>query len=372
MKNRIKLDDFDLLKELVIYDSLDLPLSTSLHIYDFNPNSSTYLGLLGNYVIGFNTEEKVFSFDRFGEGPNEYHYMNPFFAKTKFLRDTLVMINGNNYLKLYDFNGDLQRKICINDNAAFKIRHFLGKSSIDSTKYYFQGINKEYDHSKGVTDFDLDNQRIFFEFSEKDMKSRQYGKFEKENIIRDKKRSYIFYKPLITYNDTLNTIDVIFSAEPKLYRYDMNNEASYKVIELQPESYGKMEFLPEKQRKPSTFDPRDRFTYLSNSYYKNLYSKADTIITCYRAGIDRFIVNNERPYIEEVTDYVDFINDNFRYYINYYVKGKKICRDINVPHKHLILHIGNTNNIALKKLGQDIIVKGTPIQRIYFARISDS
>ncbi|MFA8298778.1 MAG: hypothetical protein ACEPOV_01305 [Hyphomicrobiales bacterium] len=354
--------------ELIIYDSVDLPDNKIIYIKDYNQSINTFVGIFGTTVVGFNQDSVVFSFNRMGDGPEEYNNdLLPKYSNVRFDTDSSLMINSYNKLKYYTLKGDFIKSFKIDEAAIYAQRNILGCHPDDKSLFFFQGDNtwNEEDREIHKTPLEYDLVPNFFTYSSIDSTTQAYGAPEKENAMRIKERSFPINEPLAVLNSEKLVVNVLFSGDFKLFSYDMNNPEKYKVTQLEPCNVPKQNFLPKGNMTDKTRNLVDSYCVM-NTFYELLYTSKDTIITKYRKGISEDLFQEE---FAKKKDEYKVLCDNVKDHLEYYIKGKKQYMDFLIPDNYFIRYIGGVNKILFNKKGQDLIKDGKPIKRLYFARL---
>ena len=100
---------------LVLYDSLIFK-GGNIYLADYNKNLRLYLGYdyYGTDILLYNEKGEIISqFNKYGEGPEEYHFSNSMTAR--FWDSKSIVVRTNNQLKIYSFEGRFLRTIKIDD-----------------------------------------------------------------------------------------------------------------------------------------------------------------------------------------------------------------------------------------------------------------
>ncbi|MFA8299398.1 MAG: hypothetical protein ACEPOV_04500 [Hyphomicrobiales bacterium] len=177
---------------------------------------------------------------------------------------------------------------------------------------------------------------------------------------------YEYLSPQIAFNKELNCVDVLYSAQPKIYRYSLEHPQKYETIPLKPSNYSEMIF-----HNDIVYVKEHETDYIKNSlnssYYRFLYSSGDTMITVYRPSIDKGIIEDKF----NMKDYSYFNLKYKKHIFDYYIKGEKQSLDIEPPRDLKIAYIGDSQNILYYDWGQEILNEdNVPVVRYYFCKIT--
>ncbi|MFA8298759.1 MAG: hypothetical protein ACEPOV_01210 [Hyphomicrobiales bacterium] len=355
--------------ELVVYDSIDLPDLGLINISDYNANTNSFLGFLGNTIVEFNNNGHFSHMNKYGHGPEEYSFQDKYNVNVKYYNDTIICTNVYNYLKFFNKDGEIYKQFKIDDKEFDFKRKILGTRLHDTNKFVFNGfLEFDYDVFDEVTMYNRSNIYRFFTFSEKTKEIKQYGKFEKENLIRKRQKIYSSLNPKVVFNKKLDCIDILYSAEPKIFRYNLNTPDKITTVSLNPSYFSEMIFRTY-DFYDSKYQKRDRRDFIRSSFYYDLYSAEDTVITIYRPGVDEATIDRELVDNPSNMDYHHFYVKNFNKYIDFYVNGKKQMSDIKLPHGYNPVYIGDSHHILLIKPSQEITKGNKAIRRFYFAKL---
>ncbi|MFA8298760.1 MAG: hypothetical protein ACEPOV_01215 [Hyphomicrobiales bacterium] len=356
--------------ELVVYDSIDLPYSTMDFITDYSQDKGLFAGFFDNDIFVFSRKELQHRFNHFGGGPEQYNYLFSGNVGLLFNEDSTLVLNSFNRLKYYSFAGDFIKSTKIDDCPTCYYRKLLNSSIIDSSKLLFKGNIKEPLGKDVASSYDRHNIDNFFIQDINLNTTNHYGSFPKESIISKEKKTYRYLDPKIVYNSTSKCVDVLYSAEPRVFRYSIQDASTYSIQDLHPERYSKMQFEGANQSE-SIEQNESKKKYFNSSYYEYLFSKGDTIITVYRPSIDKNIIDD---YIhpDKPDGYFNLNIDHSKHYLNYYIDWEKQTSDMLLPNNLKIKYIGNSKNIVCIKWDQELSVNGKPVRRYYFCKLVPS
>ncbi|MFA8300759.1 MAG: hypothetical protein ACEPOV_11390 [Hyphomicrobiales bacterium] len=351
--------------KFVIYDSIDLTEVKKFKVTDYNEHLKSFIGLFDKDIIGFSKHGTQFRIAKYGEGPEDYTYRRPYHSNVKYLDDSTVMINSYNYLKYYSIEGEFIDKAKVDDEVFYLDRKILAYNS-DNNCLIFDGDNSK------VIDLEIDLEKMklpydgchFFLLNKKDLSSNSYAPIEKDNRIMKENRSFWGYDPKVAYNKATNEVAILHSADHKLYVYNVNRPKEYKTIELTPDNYPEVLLYQDYKATPEE-QKAERIKDILSSHYKKLYYSQDTIITVYRPGVEKSIVDK---YGESLFDYKEFslfALDNYKNIIEYYIKGEKVSHDIKIPDSYEVTYIANSKNIICENKNQELVKNGKAIQRLY-------
>ncbi|MFA8300677.1 MAG: hypothetical protein ACEPOV_10980 [Hyphomicrobiales bacterium] len=360
--------DMPVSMELSIYDSIDLPDARGFEVFDYDAKRDLFLGVLGEEIVCFSKDKEVFRFNRFGNGPEEYSY-SLFFRKSspRFDTDTSIMINNNQYLKYYDYKGNFIKSVRIDTAHPTAKRMIMGRYK---DKYVFQGDNT---YTKADLE-DFPDESVFYQKAPQFFVAsfdsnftRPYGHLPKESIIMQKNRAFEGFKPRLSYNKSRGRVDILYSADQKLFSFPLDHPETYSYIQLDPNHFTEQQFQATKTRPDANICSR---MMALNTYYYYFYSQGDTIMTGYFPGVPEDVLDEELPHTKIKNNYREVINKYLHFYLDVYVDGKKKTGDILMQKGCMITYLGGLNNIIVWK-ENDIVKNGQPMKRLYFARLKD-
>ncbi|MFA8301067.1 MAG: hypothetical protein ACEPOV_12940 [Hyphomicrobiales bacterium] len=355
--------------ELIIYDSIDLPESKFSHITDYNPDVNTFIGVFDHKIIGFKSAEITYQFDRYGEGPEEYQYQLPIFVDTKFVTDTSLMINSFNDLKFYSLKGDFLKQARIDENLYYLDR--FPQACINDSLVIFVGGNNYPEDPK--TPLESLSCSKFFTLNLNSGEYIRYGSLEKENYMLIANKFLLSHDMVSIFNKRKNQMELIFSAKPQLFRYQISDPAKYEYIELTPE-FQEEPYLVENSFEVTINNPSFFKIKLRNNSYKEAYSSGDTLITAYQPGINQSLINKELGEGPDATikpgGYFKFINKFCENYIEYYINGEKQIHDLKVPNHCKVEYIGDSKHILISDPNQELTINNKPLKRYYLCKIN--
>ncbi|MFA8298802.1 MAG: hypothetical protein ACEPOV_01435 [Hyphomicrobiales bacterium] len=354
---------------LLIYDSIDLPDLGLINISDYNPTTNSFLGFWGRNIVEFNDNGYFTYVDKFGNGPKEYYFQDKYDVNVKYYNDTIICTNVYNYLKFFRKDGSFYKQLKVDNKESDFKRKILGVRINDTNKFVFDGF-LEYDYNvfDKATMYERTNVYRFFTFSGNTKEINQYGKFEEGNIIKKKQKTYSTLSPKIVFNKKLDCIDILYSAEPKIFRYKLEDPDKIETVSLAP-SYFSEKIFRTNDFYDSKYEERDQKDFIKSSYYYELYSAGDTIITVYRSGVKESLIDEELGKNPSNMDFHHFYVKNFSKYIDFYINGKKQINDIKLPKGHNPIYIGDSHHILLIKPDQELTKENKAIRRVYFTKL---
>ncbi|MFA8298757.1 MAG: hypothetical protein ACEPOV_01200 [Hyphomicrobiales bacterium] len=348
--------------KLLIYDSIDLKDGLEFQVKSYNPKTKLYTLIRDKSIVGFNKKEEVFSFNKYGKGPDEYTFSNSYTTCPLETSRKAIYINSDNYLKSFDFNGNLLSSNKIDDDVYYADRILLGRNNSNSNVFYFKGkgpssMRKEdpdpevYSDSPSFFSLNLENNNITL-----------YGSGIDNNILKKEINTYSLIFPKISYNRVKSDVGVLYGSVREFFSIPLDTTKKITSFKLNPNHYN----IPIREKEPKN-DLEYRKKTLSQAAYAKIYYNADTLISVYRAAFS----NESIAEIANYPKYSNFFNSFAKYYFDIYIKKEKVSNDILVPKPYKVALIGNSNNILLYKTGEELTIDNQPIRRLYFAKLAD-
>ena len=324
---------------LVIYDSLQVE-GSKITLNDYDEKSGLYLGFNPHRldVVFYNENGDIINhFNRFGEGPEEYRYKN---FKVFFWCDESIVIVDGDKLKNYSYSGDFLGTINL-DNDSFNVYRksmsFYTDKHGDMNSVYYADVYSKY--SMFDPNFYNDSSRkVFYNWNLDKQVGKRYVCFEENSIYTNGKVYYPHIMPISSLNSEKRVFDVIYPNEQKVFRYDIDNDFSFKeILALNANYFGVVQGLPFSQR-------MDNIQFKqSNSSYVQFSSFADTLLNVYFQGIDKELIGGS---VEDLNAGIEAIPK----YIQVLVGKKKLCKDIKLPIRVMgFWYVHNLDKIIFSK-----------------------
>ncbi|MFA8299249.1 MAG: hypothetical protein ACEPOV_03730 [Hyphomicrobiales bacterium] len=351
----------------IIYDSIDIPDSKYINITDYNPKNGLFLGIFNKELRGFTKEGQQFSFDQFGMGVKEYSYDIAYNANAIFTDDSNIMINSYNDLMFFDFKGNYIKHIRIDTCPYYYGRKILSRYK---DQFLFDGDNT-FDWRDTLKDSTHENvstpeKKNFFLFNPQNKESHAFAGIKKDHRLYKENNSHYSYNPLVAFNKRKNEINILYSVDHQIYKYNLEQPQDHKIFSLNPENYHEVLLFDRNYRENEEIK-----SYLS-SQYKYLYANGDTTITIFRQGVDEDIIEEYEGRLNDPQGFFEFASENFNHIIEYYINEKKQTADISIPYPYKAKFIGDKNHIICQIWNQEITKNNVAYKRLYFARLEST
>ncbi|MFA8299399.1 MAG: hypothetical protein ACEPOV_04505 [Hyphomicrobiales bacterium] len=350
--------------ELVVYDSIDLKDGSEFQVKSYNPKTGLYTLIRDKSIVGFNKEGKVFSFNKFGKGPDEYNFSSSYVTCPRETNEGSVYINSDNYLKSFDSKGELLSSKKIDDDVYYAGRILLGRDDSDDNIFYFRGKGPAYLRKEDPDPNVYSDSPSFFSFNVKDNSIHLYGQGMEENLLQKEINVYSMIFPEMSYNSQTKDVGILYGSSKEFFSIPLDTTKEVSSFKLSPSFFNIT--VPEKR--PES-DLGYRMLGLKQAAYGGFYYNADTLITKYRASFSDELLDKHSEEIADPSKYDNFYNSFVKYYLDIYVNKKKVSDDLLVPKPYQVALIGDANNILLYKTGEELTIDNKPVKRLYFARL---
>lgn len=305
---RLKLTDFHQEKELLLFhnrsDSKKDIFITNLQgevIHRFNRNT--------NDDQGYGSELYGLSFDRFED-------------------DRITVFSLKGYYQ-YSYDGELIKHVPnnaeeIGGNINFPMT--LTSFEQDTNKYFVTVLNANdvgssahqefYEKRKHLTLFDLSKQSF-----------KTVIGFENNSVYRDGVHQRRLYFAYYDMNDDTGTLDVIYSYDPTVYSYKLEN-GDFTLVDrydakpdyfLEP-SYSAFGELYDASREQIT-----------NSSFVDFDNYNEYAYIAYTRGVPKNIYDEETAQGVDQLKLTNMLQDNYKNYLQVFKNGEKLTRDILIP-----------------------------------------
>jgi hypothetical protein len=317
--------------EISIVDSIKLNTLGNFRVVDYHDSLECFLAVdfrAGDIIIVNKKGSVIHKLNKIGEYSDA---IGEWILGASFYKNSQIALLGKSGIFFYNFNGELDFKIIRNDKglafitSQFKLKPFSLKNknyilcTLENLTFDKLGTKltpEYYQSARLLTLVDLEKKSF-----------KEIVPYPQESIYRKEKAFYDSDKPIFDYSTTDSSIYVLFGFEDIVYKFYGNNFTNYEVLTSTNPS--NMQTLPGTlfTKSPPQEDIL-KYTFLSGSY-NNIFSNNDTIYATYYSGIPKEKIEHNLS----LQEYIEFYRQFNKYYLQVFVKEKKICSDVVLPDK---------------------------------------